>query len=193
VSLRLIVGLGNSGKPYEKTRHNAGFWFIQTLIEQFTPDQQLKLDKTSKSLVSEVVIECQKCFLLQPQTYMNESGRAIAQFIKFYKIPSEKILVAHDELDFPPGKAYLKFGGGHGGHNGLRNIIQYIGADFWRLRIGIGHPKHRDLVHDYVLHQPKIDERQDIEYSIHRIMPLVPDLLKGNFEHVMCQLHTQPI
>jgi peptidyl-tRNA hydrolase, PTH1 family len=192
VSLQLIVGLGNPGKGYEKTRHNVGFWFIQVLAEQFTLVEGLKIDKKFNSVTGALAVDSQKYFLIEPQTYMNESGRALAQFSKFYKIPSTNILVVHDDLDFPCGKIHLKFGGGHGGHNGLRNIIQYIGTDFWRLRIGIDHPKHKDLVHDYVLSTPTVEQRLQIQQSIDEIMPLIPILFKGHFEQVMCQLHTQP-
>jgi len=192
VSIQLIVGLGNPGRPYEKTRHNAGFWFVRALTEQFILEQPLKLDKKFQGMVGALMVDSKKYFLLTPQTYMNESGSSISKFIKFYKIPASSILVAHDELDFPPGKVCLKFSGGHGGHNGLRNIIQHIGADFWRLRIGIGHPKHKDLVHDYVLNKPSLDQKNQMEDSIQQVIPLVPHLLKGDFEQVMCQLHTQP-
>jgi PTH1 family peptidyl-tRNA hydrolase len=191
VSIQLIVGLGNPGRSYEKTRHNAGFWFVQALAEQFVLEQPLKLDKKYHGLVGAITVDSKKYFLLQPQTYMNESGISISTFINFYKIPPTNILVAHDELDFPPGKTCLKFGGGHGGHNGLRNIIQHIGADFWRLRIGIGHPKHKDLVHDYVLNKPSLDQKKQMEDSIQQVIPLVPRLLSGDFEQVMCELHTQ--
>ena len=191
MSIQLIVGLGNPGRMYQKTRHNAGFWFIQSLISQFTVEQPLKLDKKYKGLVGKLVIDSKKYLVLEPQTYMNDSGFSIAAFINFYKIAASNILVAHDELDFPSGKIYLKFGGGHAGHNGLRNIIQHIGADFWRLRIGIGHPKHKSLVHDYVLKQPSLDQKKQINSSIQAILPLMPRLLAGHFEQVMCQLHTQ--
>jgi PTH1 family peptidyl-tRNA hydrolase len=190
VSIQLIAGLGNPGPSYEKTRHNAGFWFIHALTQQYSADQ--KLDKKFQGMAGSFMVNDRRCFLLQPQTYMNESGSSIAKFIHFHKIPASQLLVVHDELDFPPGKACLKFDGGHGGHNGLRNIIQHIGADFWRLRIGIGHPQHKDLVHDYVLNQPTIDQKNQILASIDKIIPFIPALLEGHFEQVMCQLHTEP-
>lgn len=192
MSIQLIVGLGNPGRSYEKTRHNAGFWFIQTLIEQFMLEQQLKLCKKFKGLIGTLVVNSKKYFLLEPQTYMNESGLSISKLMTFYKIPAAEVLIVHDELDFSPGKLCLKFGGGHGGHNGLRNVIQHIGSNFWRLRIGIGHPKHKDLVHDYVLSKPNLGQKKQMQESIQQMMPLVPSFLEGNFEQVMCQLHTQP-
>jgi PTH1 family peptidyl-tRNA hydrolase len=188
MSIRLIVGLGNPGASYANTRHNAGFWLIDALTEPYAT--HLKLEKKFQGVSGSFTYHTDRCFLLQPHTYMNESGLSIAKFIHFYKIRTEQILVVHDELDFPPGKTYLKFDGGHGGHNGVRNVIQHIGSSFWRLRIGIGHPRHRDLVHDYVLSSPTISQKKHIMHSIDQIVSVIPLLLTGHFQQIMCELHT---
>ena len=191
MSIRLVVGLGNPGLSYEKTRHNVGFWFVDLLTQQYSCDQKLRFESKFKGDVTSLHANDHPCHLLKPQTYMNESGQSVVSFMRFYKIKPAAILVTHDELDFPAGTAYLKFAGGHGGHNGLRNIIQHIGADFWRLRIGIGHPGNRDLVHDYVLSRPSVDQKERMIDSMHQVTPLIPNLLAGQFEQVMNQLHTE--
>lgn len=151
VDIDLIVGLGNPGSKYEQTRHNAGFWFVEEIARlkgaHFRPEAKFSGD------VCKVVLEGRDIWLLKPNTFMNLSGQSVNKLASFYKIPKDNILVAHDELDLDPGVVRLKTGGGHGGHNGLRDIINHLGKEFQRLRIGIGHPGSRDDVVDYVLHR----------------------------------------
>jgi len=151
--IKLIVGLGNPGKQYENTRHNAGFWFVEEVARQY----QLQFRPETKFLgeVARVQSNGHDVWLLKPMTFMNRSGQSIQSLANFYKISPDQILVVHDELDLSPGTAKLKSGGGHGGHNGLRDTIAALGTPaYLRLRLGIGHPGHRDQVVDYVLHPP---------------------------------------
>ncbi len=188
--IKLIVGLGNPGPQYEATRHNAGFWWV----DQVCTETGSKLNLEAKFFghvgklngVSEV-------WLLKPTTFMNVSGRAVGAIAKFYKISPEQVLVIHDELDLPPGTAKLKKGGGHGGHNGLKDIAAQLGTpDFWRLRIGIGHPGDKSQVANFVLHAPTRDEQTLIQQNIDQSTPLLPLLLQGKFEEAMLKLHTKP-
>ncbi len=183
--IRLIVGLGNPGAQYAATRHNAGAWFI----DYFAQQENIELHPQKKFRAH--VGECGNYFLLKPTTYMNESGISVAAFSKFYKINPEEILVVHDELDFDAGVARLKKGGGHGGHNGLRDIISHLNSpDFYRLRIGIGHPGHRDDVVNYVLVQPSRDDRIEITKAIDESARVIPDLLAGEFQKAFHTLHS---
>lgn len=193
--IKLIVGLGNPGKKYESTRHNAGFWLVERLAAQ----QRLTLRKEPKfhALVAKLDTASGHAWLLLPQTWMNESGAAVSALAQFHKIAADEILVAHDELDLPPGGVKLKQGGGHAGHNGLRDIIENLGApDFWRLRIGIGHP--RDLaaseqeVADYVLHPPRKEERELMDAVIDRGVAVFDLILADNMAAAMHKLHTKP-
>ena len=155
--IRLVVGLGNPGKDYSSTRHNAGFWWVENLAS--IRHAQLKPENKFYGLAGRTTQGGNELWLLEPQTYMNASGRAVAALARFYKITPEEILVVHDELDLPPGEVKLKKGGGHGGHNGLRDIISQLGTtDFWRLRLGIGHPGDKAAVVDYVLNAPRREE-----------------------------------
>jgi PTH1 family peptidyl-tRNA hydrolase len=188
-SIRLIVGLGNPGREYEATRHNVGFWWVDTLAQ----DHQLnfKLEAKFQGMTARGMVHEHELILLKPQTFMNLSGRAVAAVAQFYKIPPAQILVVHDELDLPPGVAKLKSGGGHGGHNGLKDIIAQLGTkDFWRLRIGIGHPGDRAEVSNYVLHAPRREELEVIEpalWDAHRVADL---LVEGKMEDAMQKLHS---
>jgi PTH1 family peptidyl-tRNA hydrolase len=189
--IRLFVGLGNPGAQYEATRHNAGFWWI----DQVAAASASRLSAEAKffGLAGRLKNSADEAWLLKPTTFMNNSGRSVAALARFYKIPPEAILVIHDELDLPPGVARLKKGGGHGGHNGLKDINAQLGtADYWRLRIGIGHPGDRNEVINYVLHPPMRDEMPLIEQSMDASATLLPLLLTGSFEDAMLKLHTKP-
>jgi PTH1 family peptidyl-tRNA hydrolase len=189
--IQLIVGLGNPGAQYEATRHNAGFWWV----DQIAAETSSKLAAEGKffGIAGRLKAHDHEAWLLKPTTFMNASGRSVAAIANFYKIPPEAVLVVHDELDLEPGSVKLKKGGGHGGHNGLKDITSALGtADFWRLRLGIGHPGDRNEVVNYVLHTPLRDEMQLIEQTIDSSTALLPMLLKGNFEAAMLKLHTKP-
>lgn len=188
--IQLIAGLGNPGEKYQQTRHNAGFWFIDALAKQ--TGAQLKPEAKFFGDVAKCTIEGQAVWLLKPATFMNLSGRSVSAFINYYKIPVENILVAHDELDFPAGMARLKHGGGHGGHNGLRDIIPAIGdKNFWRLRLGIGHPGDARQVTDYVLKTASASECQSINKAIDQALGQIDFIVSGEFERSMTALHTE--
>ena len=187
--IRCIIGLCNPGEKYAKTRHNAGAWFVDFLAEQH--HATFKLEKKLHGKLAEFSIDHHKILLFKPTTYMNDSGRAVAAFASFYKIMPEEILVAHDELDFEPKIARLKKGGGHGGHNGLRDIGACLNStEFYRLRLGIGHPGVRDDVVDYVLHQPSLADVARITQSIEAAAAVVPLLLAGEIQKAFHQLHS---
>ena len=188
-SVQLIVGLGNPGEKYEQTRHNAGFWFVDEVARQygvvFRPETKF-LGQAAR-----VQSNGLDFWLLKPATFMNRSGQSIQALAKFYKIPVESILVVHDELDLDAGVAKLKVGGGHGGHNGLRDMIAAMGKTFMRLRLGVGHPGHRDMVVDYVLKAPSKQDRQAIEDAIYDASKVLPELVSGDLQKAMHQLHTK--
>ncbi|MDG6779119.1 aminoacyl-tRNA hydrolase [Thiomicrorhabdus sp. zzn3] len=188
-SVKLIVGLGNPGDKYEQTRHNAGFWFVDEVARQFG----VVFRPESKFLGEAVRVQSNGAdfWLLKPATFMNRSGQSIQALANFYKIPVESILVVHDELDLEPGVAKLKVGGGHGGHNGLRDTIAAMGNRFARLRLGIGHPGHRDQVVDYVLKAPSKIDRQKIDEASYEATRVLPALLKGDLQQAMQELHTR--
>lgn len=186
--IKLIVGLGNPGAEYANTRHNVGAWFVEQLANR--ESQTLRKEIKFFGFVARIANATHQCWLLNPITFMNDSGKAVAALSRFYKISTEEILVAHDELDFPAGKVRLKENGGHGGHNGLRDIIQRLGNNnFYRLRIGIGHPGHKDRVTPYVLSNPSKNDKVLIQEGIDSTMSFIPDLLNGEFQKVMKQLH----
>lgn len=193
--IKLIVGLGNPGKKYESTRHNAGFWLVERLAAQ----HRLSLRKEPKfrALVARLDTASGYTWLLLPQTWMNESGAAVGALAQFHKIAADEILVAHDELDLPPGGVKIKQGGGHAGHNGLRDIMARLGTpDFWRMRIGIGHPRDvaatEQEVADFVLHPPRKDEQALIEAVIDRGLAVFDLILADNMAAAMHKLHTKP-
>ena len=188
--VKLVVGLGNPGPEYEATRHNAGFWWVENLADA----QRVRLRAQSKFFgrVGRVTDGGHDCWLLLPTTYMNASGRAVQAFAAFYKIAPDDILVVHDELDLPPGTARLKKGGGVAGHNGLKDISAKLGPDFWRLRIGIGHPGDRDEVTDYVLHPPRQEEAELISNAVEHSLGVWPLIQTGEMEKAMHRLHTRP-
>ena len=186
--IKLFVGLGNPGENYQKTRHNAGFWWIDFIAA----NNKLTLKNSSKFIGSFAkYTEDSDHYFLKPSTFMNESGRSISMLSKFYKIEPEEILVIHDELDIEAGNSKLKLGGGHCGHNGLKSIISSLQSNnFWRLRIGIGHPVDKDLVSDYVLNKPTKDEMSSIETSIYNSYKVFSLLTAGEFEKAMLNLHS---
>jgi len=187
--IKLIVGLGNPGREYESTRHNAGFWWM----DNFALANQCVFKSESRfhGVAVRGNVHGSELFLLKPQTFMNVSGRAVGAMAQFYKILPENILVVHDELDLPPGSAKLKLGGGHGGHNGLKDIIAHLGTrDFWRLRIGIGHPGERSEVSNYVLNAPRREEFELIVHAMQRAQEVAPLIVEGKLEAAMLKLHS---
>jgi PTH1 family peptidyl-tRNA hydrolase len=187
--IRLVAGLGNPGREYANTRHNAGFWFVDQLAAA------LGASFAAESKFGGEVAKAGALRLVKPMTFMNLSGRAVSGLVRFYTILPAEILVVHDELDLLPGKAKMKFGGGHAGHNGLRNIQAQLGSpDFWRLRIGIGHPRDSELtqqdVVDYVLKPPRAEERAAIDEAMHRALTAWPAIAQGDMEGAMMTLHT---
>lgn len=185
-SIRLIVGLGNPGPDYAATRHNAGFWLLDLLARQHSAT--LRAEGKFFSLYA----RAGETHLLEPQTFMNASGKAVAAVARFYKIQPDEILVVHDELDLPPGAAKLKQGGGHGGHNGLRDIIAALGVqDFWRLRLGIGHPGNKAEVVSFVLKPPRKEEQDAIDRAIDCALDVMPAVLAGKMPEAMKDLHTR--
>lgn len=187
--IKLIVGLGNPGPKYSETRHNAGFWFVDDLASQYR--ERFLPEKKFHGEVARINIEGRSIWLLKPETYMNRSGLAVVSLASFYRILPESILVAHDEIDLKAGTARLKCGGGHGGHNGLRDIISHLGTkDFQRLRIGVDHPGSKDLVVDYVLKRPDQKDRQAIEESINDALRVMPKIAAGEWEKAVHQLHS---
>ena len=191
--IRLIVGLGNPGPEYEQTRHNAGFWLVDNLAGG-AARARLTREAKYNALLAKTIIAGQEVWLLEPQTFMNRSGQSVGALARFYKIAPDEILVAHDELDLAPGIAKIKKGGSSGGHNGLKDITAALGTqDYWRLRIGIGHPRvlnSQQQVVDFVLHRPRKEEQPLIDEAIARSIDVIPLLCEGKFEAATMQLHT---
>jgi len=187
--LRLIVGLGNPGPEYAQTRHNAGFWLLDALARLV--HVELKPERRFHGRLARARLGAQEVWLLAPDTYMNASGQAVQALAAYYRITPGEILVAHDELDLPPGAARLKKGGGAAGHNGLKDIIARLGTDFWRLRLGIGHPGRREEVVNYVLARPSREEAEAIEAAIGRSLNILPLAVAGDLETAMHRLHTR--
>jgi peptidyl-tRNA hydrolase, PTH1 family len=187
--IKLIVGLGNPGPEYEDTRHNAGFWWVDEAARQLKTS--LQMDRAHFGLMARTQVNGQNLWLLEPQTFMNLSGKSVGSLARFFKIAPEEILVVHDELDLPPGEAKLKRGGGHAGHNGLRDIHAQLGSpDYWRLRVGIGHPGHKNEVANWVLKKPSPDERIAIAQTLDRSLKALPDLIAGQMEKATALIHT---
>ena len=188
-TIQLVAGLGNPGAKYEQTRHNAGFWFVDEVARQV--NACFKSESKYKSEVARCSIAGNDCRLQKPMDFMNRSGLPVASLAAFYQIPRSSILIVHDDLDLPPGTVKLKRGGGHGGHNGLRDLIPHLGGnDFLRLRIGIGHPGHRDDVVGYVLKNASRDERAIFDRAIDEAVKVLPDIISGDFDKAMKELHT---
>jgi PTH1 family peptidyl-tRNA hydrolase len=187
--LKLIVGLGNPGDRYQATRHNAGFWFV----ERFAAESKTVLRKDAKFEALVGRHEASGAWLMLPQSHMNLSGKPVQMLASFFKIAPADILVAHDELDFPPGVARIKQGGGIAGHNGLKDISARVGShEYWRVRIGIGHPGDPHAVTDYVLHKPSQEDRAAIDAAIARALEVLPLMLAGDQQGAMLKLHTEP-
>ena len=187
--LRLIVGLGNPGADHSRTRHNAGFWFIDALAESLGARFGLESKLYGES--AKASIGGQNVWLLKPATFMNASGKSVAAALRYWKIEPQEALLAHDELDLPPGAARLKFDGGHGGQNGLRDTMQLLGhGEFHRLRIGIGHPGHKDRVTPWVLGRPGKADEAEIRRAIQDSLDVLPLAVAGDFNEAMKRLHT---
>jgi peptidyl-tRNA hydrolase, PTH1 family len=190
IDLKVIVGLGNPGSKYTETRHNAGFWFIEEVARKYSAS--FRPEKKFHGEVAKITLEGNDIWLLKPATFMNRSGLAVQSLLSFYRFSTDQLLVAHDEIDLPPGTAKLKSGGGHGGHNGLRDIISQLGSnDFYRLRIGVGHPGNKDQVVDYVLSNASRDDRILIDRDIDDAVSVMPDLASGALERAMQSLHSK--
>ncbi|MCC7310670.1 MAG: aminoacyl-tRNA hydrolase [Sulfuritalea sp.] len=189
---RLIVGLGNPGSDYAETRHNAGFWFCERLAHEL--GASFARESRYHGHVAKARVGGQDIWLLMPQTFMNRSGQAVQALAHFYRIEPAAMLVVHDELDIPPGQMRLKFGGGLGGHNGLKDITAHLGTqDYWRLRIGIGHPGDRDEVVDYVLKPPRREEREEIDAALERALLVWPTLARGEFNAATQKINSKPV
>jgi PTH1 family peptidyl-tRNA hydrolase len=186
--IRLFVGLGNPGKEYEDTRHNAGFWYIDQLARRLNVN--LVMDRSYHGFVGRANLPGGPVWLLQPQTYMNLSGKSVASLARFFKIAPEEVLVAHDELDMLPGQIKIKQGGSHAGHNGLRDTHAQLGSpDYWRLRLGIGHPGIKSEVAAYVLRKPPMSERELIEQCIDKALQATDALLAGDMAKATAAIH----
>lgn len=189
--IRLLVGLGNPGPEYEMTRHNAGFWFIDEVARQL--GTRLQPDRSYFGLTARVNRPDGPIWLLQPMTFMNLSGKSVCALARFFKIEPGEILVAHDELDVMPGHVKMKFGGSHAGHNGLKDIHAQLGsADYWRLRLGIGHPGVKAEVVNYVLRKPPTEERASIDKGIEQSLSALDLLLTGDMERALMKIHAKP-
>lgn len=189
--IRLFVGLGNPGPEYADTRHNAGFWFIDAIAREWRV--HLAPERSYFGMVARANLREGPVWLLQPMTFMNLSGKSVASLARFFKIAPGEILVAHDELDLLPGQIKMKIGGSHAGHNGLRDIQAQLGsADFWRLRLGIGHPGVKAEVVDYVLRKPMAEQREAITKSIEQGVSALDLLVEGDMEKAMMKVHARP-
>lgn len=193
--IRLIVGLGNPGSEYERTRHNAGCWALDELARVLGASG-FSADKKMKAEVASANVDGRKVWLVKPQTYMNCSGQSVGPFARFHDIGPNEVLVLHDELDLLPGQLRVKLGGSSGGHNGLKDIQSALSTpDYWRLRIGIGHPRSLQLnqgVADFVLHRPRQEEQIDIDRAIDRVAAEAPLLVRGDMAEAQRLLHTTP-
>ena len=189
--IRLMVGLGNPGAEYEATRHNAGFWFIDEVARKLKVS--LQPERNYFGLAARANTDGGPLWLLEPMTFMNLSGKSVAALARFFKIAPEEILVAHDELDLLPGQVKLKLGGSHAGHNGLKDIHAQLGSpDYWRLRLGIGHPGVKAEVVNYVLRKPSAEHREAIDKSIEQSLGALDLLLAGEMERAMMKIHAKP-
>jgi PTH1 family peptidyl-tRNA hydrolase len=187
--IKLIVGLGNPGPQYEPTRHNVGYWLVETLAA--SNGGQFRFDNKFHGLLCRLLVAGRDLRLLKPATYMNRSGQSLAAVVRYFDISMSQVLVVHDELDLPVGALRLKYGGGHAGHNGLRNIVQVIGTrDFWRLRIGIDHPADRSQVVDYVLSRFSRDDETRIRDLLDQAEPNLIEAIQGKFQRAMNGLHS---
>lgn len=188
IAIRLIVGLGNYGATYKSTRHNVGFWFVHAIAQQH--NLTFRFEAKFKGSICKLTLDKGECWLLQPKTHMNKSGESTKALADFYQISPESILIIHDELDFAPGIIRLKSNGGHGGHNGLKSIIDHLHTNqFYRLRIGIGHPGNKDDVSNYVLNSPSKNDHERIQQAINQGLEVLPIIFAGKMDQAMQLLH----
>ena len=188
-AIRIIAGLGNPEEKYERTLHNAGFWFVDALARKYGGN--FRYDKKFDADSCRINPHGAEVWLVKPQSYMNNSGQPVRGLLDYYRLGVSELLVAHDEIDLPPGTTRLKAGGGHGGHNGLRDIIQHCGPDFLRLRLGVGHPGEKHQVTNYVLKRGSADTEAAIERDIDDAIAVIPELVEGKINAAMKKLHTQ--
>jgi PTH1 family peptidyl-tRNA hydrolase len=187
--LAMIAGLGNPEDRYERTLHNAGFWFVDEVARRF--NSQFRYEKRFDADICKVSVGGQDIWLAKPQSYMNLSGGPVRGMLDYYRLSADQLLVAHDEIDLPPGTVRLKLGGGHGGHNGLRDVIKHCGRDFMRLRLGVGHPGHKDLVTSYVLKKATSETEAAINSNVDDAADVLPLLVEQGLEAAMKALHTK--
>jgi PTH1 family peptidyl-tRNA hydrolase len=187
--LSIVAGLGNPEERYERTLHNAGFWFVDALARSI--DGEFRFEKRFDADVCRIRIAGEEIWLVKPQSFMNLSGAPLRSVLDYYRLSTDKLLVAHDEIDLPPGTVRLKKGGGHGGHNGIRDVIGHCGADFMRLRLGVGHPGEKDRVTGYVLQQASGDIESAVRRNIEEAMQVMPMLVELGLNAAMKELHTQ--
>lgn len=187
--MKLIVGLGNPGAEYQRTRHNAGFWYVDALAR--AGGASWRREREQQCELARARVGGAEVWLMKPTTFMNRSGAAVQAVAAFYRIAPAEILVVHDEIDLPPGVARLKFDGGHGGHNGVRDVIATIGADFWRIRIGVGHPGEKEQVTGAVLGRASSEEQALIDAALERALAVAPLMVAGETQKAMHALHTE--
>ena len=187
--IELIVGLGNPGDEYSRTRHNAGFWFVDAIAA--TTGANFRQERKLEGEVCDTHVAGERLRLLKPATFMNHSGRSVGKTINYFKIPSERVLCVYDELDLPPGRAKLKFGGGHAGHNGMRSMIEHIGADFWRIRLGVGHPGDKSRVVGHVLHRASSNEEEMMSDAIRHAIDATEMLIRKGEQAAKNALHSK--
>ena len=187
--IRIIAGLGNPEDKYERTLHNVGFWFVDALARKY--GGHFRLEKKFDAECCRISLHDEDVWLVKPQSYMNNSGSPIRGLLDYYRLQPNEMLVAHDEIDLPPGTVRLKHGGGHGGHNGLRDIIRHCGAEFLRLRLGVGHPGDKEQVTNYVLKRGSSDIEAAVERNIDEAMDVLPELVDGEINAAMKKLHTK--
>ncbi|MDX1515523.1 MAG: aminoacyl-tRNA hydrolase [Woeseiaceae bacterium] len=188
-TVSIIAGLGNPEDKYGRTLHNAGFWFVDALLRKY--GGELRYEKKFDAEIGRINLHGDDVWLVKPQSYMNLSGQPIRGMLDYYRLRARELLVAHDEIDLPPGTVRLKKGGGHGGHNGLRDVIQHCGADFLRLRIGVGHPGEKSKVTNYVLKKGSADVEAAVERNIDEAVAVMPTLLDDGLNAAMKALHTR--
>ena len=188
-AVTIIAGLGNPDSKYERTLHNAGFWFVDALVRKYGGD--LRFEKKFDADIGRIKLQDNDVWLIKPQSFMNLSGGPVRGMLDYYRLRPQELLVAHDEIDLPPGTARLKQGGGHGGHNGVRDVIQHCGADFMRLRIGVGHPGEKGEVTNYVLKKGSADVEAAVEQVIDDAVAVMPLLMDDGLNAAMKKLHTK--
>ena len=188
-AIRIIAGLGNPEERYERTLHNAGFWFVDAVARKF--GGQFRYEKKFDAEICRVPVHGEDLWLVKPQSYMNHSGPPVRGMLDYYRLRVAQLLVAHDEIDLSPGTVRIKDGGGHGGHNGIRDVMRHCGADFLRLRLGVGHPGEKDQVTNYVLKRGSSETEAAIERNIDETIAVMPELVEGDVNAAMKKLHTK--